>query len=823
MFSAGVRAILRLEWERFRHSLGWLGRSDRRFRAPTLEKNRRRSGLFVVLGLMFLVQSFLMTQMMIETYAERVLAHEEGVVGNLTFERVVESAPKWEGQSDEEVRKGIKSYLGFSEYERERMGLDKLEVDGVLAQFRENGIAGFRNYERLANGEITLRELEGGPRERFARLMGMIFIGLLLALLFMPMAIRQKNLAATSDHQEWLFTLPLRGGELLVGSFIASVLIRPLAYLFLWPLLTNLLIASGDGVLFSGCFALGVTLLVSVAVSGVEVFLDTWMRARAPRWILRNAQMVFSLFGLLSFYAILAACFAREGSFPWVDWLAVRVPGELGRPWGEVLISPLGVWVSAALVGAVILGFGGCFLAGKFMRSGWLSGNGLQTEERGVKEASLRGGSLLRFEALLLLRDRTLAVQVILVPLLIVGYQVLANPAMVQSVTAAGVCALAFAGGAYASLVTAPQLLRSEAKGGWMIYNLPVPVAAYFKRREGLWRMVATSLAAGVLVLMVGFSGIFQFAELWRYLAAILGVWVLGRVMSGVVMGRPKLPDAASGEAVTVSSGRMYAAMLMAGVFGAILWQGWVWPTVSALVIFWFLGEAIWQRREVSFSYLMEPVEEEPESWGVDDGLWAVMVFFVVQSLMVFFGVLGWAMSQGLVLLSFVGGGVAAWLFTRLLVRRKKIALPDFSDGVLGIAKRRVVMETALWTVLCVLVGVGWTCFLETGVFGEIGRGALEWNPLLLILLTVVAAPIFEELLFRGFMCRTMGAFWSRRGAIFGSALVFAVVHPAIAFVPVFLLGVGTAVLYLRSQSVVPGMVLHALYNLGIVGLTWYG
>ncbi len=108
-------------------------------------------------------------------------------------------------------------------------------------------------------------------------------------------------------------------------------------------------------------------------------------------------------------------------------------------------------------------------------------------------------------------------------------------------------------------------------------------------------------------------------------------------------------------------------------------------------------------------------------------------------------------------------------------------------------------------------------------MFGDAGTGVFEWSPVVLILLAVVAAPILEELLFRGFMCRTMLGFWSKRNAVLGSALIFAVVHPGPSFPPVFLLGLAAAILYLRSRSVVPGMILHALYNLGIVWFALWG
>ena len=134
-----------------------------------------------------------------------------------------------------------------------------------------------------------------------------------------------------------------------------------------------------------------------------------------------------------------------------------------------------------------------------------------------------------------------------------------------------------------------------------------------------------------------------------------------------------------------------------------------------------------------------------------------------------------------------------------------------------------MVRETVLATLLCLAAGIGWTKVLETGVFGDMEAGEFAWSPAVLILLAVVAAPILEELLFRGFLCRTMLAFWSQKKVILGSALIFAMVHPGTSFPPVFLLGLMTAVLYFRSCSVIPGMVLHALYNLGIVALSLWG
>lgn len=819
-----VKALLTLAWLGFRHALGWSGRVDHRFRKPTLSKHSKRSFLFLLMGGLFLIQGFLLTHKMIETYANRSLAIgiERIAVDEVTYQNIQEYASSWDALSDDEIADYVNESYVFRDHHRERMQLPLVEASEVIATLKEQGVDGFQSFESFSHGRLTLRDLDGEAGAGFTRLLGMVFLMLMLAMLFMPLAIRQKNLAATSDHQEWLFSLPIKESELLAGTFVSSVLIRPLAYLLLWPLMTNLLIANGVMILLAAILGLVLTFLLSLVISGVEILLDTWMRARAPAVVLKNAQMIFSVLGLLSFYAVLAASIAGDSSFPWVNWLAVRLPGDLGEPVGEVLVSSPGVIVTFALGGALVIGLGSCALAGRFMRTGWLSGNGLHSKNRG-RGKELKGGNLLKFEGLLLLRDRTLATQVILVPIMIVGYQVLINPAMVQSITAAGICAMAYACGTYASLITAPQILMSEAKGIWLIYNLPVPVGEYFSRREKLWRSVATGIAGLLIVVMATTGGAFRIDELWRYVLALWGVLVVGRVVSGVVMGKPKMPDVASGEMAKIGAGRMYGAMILAGIYGALLWQGEVWPLVSFLVIFWFLGEAIWQRRNISFNYLMEPVEEEPPSWGVDDGLWAVVVFLMVQVGVAAIGAAAGGVSSELVLGSFVAGGVVAVAFVKLRQDGKGIPFPELAVDGAKVGKLAMMKETAFATVLCLAVGIGWAKVLATGVFGEVGAGGFEWNPVVLIFLTVVAAPILEELLFRGFICRIMLAFWSKKHAIFGSALIFAIVHPGTSFPPVFLLGLMTAILYFRSRSVIPGMALHALYNLGIVGWALWG
>jgi len=93
------------------------------------------------------------------------------------------------------------------------------------------------------------------------------------------------------------------------------------------------------------------------------------------------------------------------------------------------------------------------------------------------------------------------------------------------------------------------------------------------------------------------------------------------------------------------------------------------------------------------------------------------------------------------------------------------------------------------------------------------GRDELLW----LLGLTVIAAPVFEEFIFRGLIYgglrRSLGLAWS----VIGSAAIFALVHPAASVIPVFNLGVAAALVYERTGFLFGPMVAHAAYNAAVV------
>src|SRR5205814_5601502 len=79
--------------------------------------------------------------------------------------------------------------------------------------------------------------------------------------------------------------------------------------------------------------------------------------------------------------------------------------------------------------------------------------------------------------------------------------------------------------------------------------------------------------------------------------------------------------------------------------------------------------------------------------------------------------------------------------------------------------------------------------------------------------LAVSAAPLVEELIFRGLIFRPLRR---KHGLIFSmlaSSVLFAIVHDPLSVAPVFVLGCCAAIAFERSGSIITPMLVHATYN----------
>ena len=119
-----------------------------------------------------------------------------------------------------------------------------------------------------------------------------------------------------------------------------------------------------------------------------------------------------------------------------------------------------------------------------------------------------------------------------------------------------------------------------------------------------------------------------------------------------------------------------------------------------------------------------------------------------------------------------------------------------------------IVLATAAGIVIEPLLNLMPDHYLEL-LDDMIGRGG--WA----ITTTVVAAPILEEIFFRGLLLESLARRWNARWAVVASAAVFGVMHLPILpqMVNAFAIALVMGYIYLQTRSLVPVIVIHAINN----------
>lgn len=98
--------------------------------------------------------------------------------------------------------------------------------------------------------------------------------------------------------------------------------------------------------------------------------------------------------------------------------------------------------------------------------------------------------------------------------------------------------------------------------------------------------------------------------------------------------------------------------------------------------------------------------------------------------------------------------------------------------------------------------------------------GAMLW---LLVLVLVAVQPLFEELIFRGFVQPLLVQNLGDRGGVTLTSLCFALLHGTSHFLPIFALSLLLGALKLRTQRLAACWAVHALHNGLMLAVALYG
>jgi membrane protease YdiL (CAAX protease family) len=257
----------------------------------------------------------------------------------------------------------------------------------------------------------------------------------------------------------------------------------------------------------------------------------------------------------------------------------------------------------------------------------------------------------------------------------------------------------------------------------------------------------------------------------------------------------------------------MLAGLYAYGIYTPSLWQKGTQVVLCALV-----AVAIWLKVRERLPYLLDPTQVPPPRIGASDGLIVAFAFYAVQGLL----------AMALKATPGSGGPAEQQVFACTMAG----ALVAFAAAVVFRLRHQapIPMKTVGW-LRTLLTGVAWGgaavlfAFFHTAVARTLPwlsmagtepislRASFSIETVWFAFLMVLAAPIFEEYLYRGVLLRGLLGSLSPALAVLASAAIFTLCHPPIAILTVFALGLATALSYRMTGRLAAPILTHMIYN----------
>jgi CAAX protease family protein len=151
-------------------------------------------------------------------------------------------------------------------------------------------------------------------------------------------------------------------------------------------------------------------------------------------------------------------------------------------------------------------------------------------------------------------------------------------------------------------------------------------------------------------------------------------------------------------------------------------------------------------------------------------------------------------------------------LIARGLPRRETFALyrPKSWPRTVGLVLGTLAATYLLLVLVAAAIGPGAETDQGIPVFWDGSRAA---QAALSFMVVAVAAPVVEELMFRGLGFSLLSRFGAR-AALFATAVLFGLIHGFLVALPLFVIvGLALGWLRMRTGSVYPGMLMHGVFN----------
>jgi ABC-2 type transport system permease protein len=713
-------------------------------------------------------------------------------------------------------------------------------ADALMKVFEERGAEGFKiGPPHRPTSPIPSEALWPLPSQQpdFIKASGLIMIMIALSLFLMSLGSANQDLGKMDWSMEWLFTFPVDVRGLLIAQWVEFSIVNALNWFIVFPFLFVVLWCAGKGWYAVPLGILGAAYF-GLLLGALRLLAETWLRKHIAPAGLKNLQALITLLGTLSFFALLGTI-AMETVPQVLLNAAENVPDR-------ALLNPISLPVLLlneeiprvlAMMLLFVCGIGIIAVNGAawMVRDGLLSSAGAYRGARGPALSAEGEGwfsGIIAKELRLLSRDRNFMVQTLLVPLLIMGFNIILHPdlwkATLGNFTHAST--LAFGLGAYVLMFSACQVLAAEGNALWMLYTFPRDLHGIFVRKTFLWCAFAALYTIVTLIVAVVYNPALSISAVSDASIACIGVVIYSFIAAGIgVLATDPLEQEVRRK---LRPEMMYLYLMLTAFYAYAIYADSAWTKIAQIVLSTLLAFSLWQKVRDRMPYMLDPTQEPPPSIALSDGLIAVLAFFVLQ------GLAGLAMinlhlPQGMaILVAFVVAGLlvtllSLYIFWRTKVPRLLSAVGILAQGDGQASWLKSIFVGALGGTLGVGVALGYLFILERveplrelknetlKTTMKMDAGMLSW----IAVLAVVAAPLFEEYIFRGLVYRGLRRSTGPLLATLASAAIFAVVHPPLAVVPVFVMGVIAALCFEHCRLLIAPIIVHMVYNGVMVGV----
>lgn len=654
--------------------------------------------------------------------------------------------------------------------------------------------------------------------ERMLTFAGMVF---LIGLFWIASSNLNVDFGKVEWSALWLTSLPIPPKVLFASLIVEYALINPIFWLSALPFLTLCAVAAGHG-WDSPVIALGACAPVAAALAAIRLVIETGGRMHLNHARRKNLQIACTLISMVLTLVLFVIMMAP--STPWVTSLAEAVPwADLPTAWPvRATLSPDGAalpWLAGGGAIALILAAAGTQYCAWSVRAGFMTDSGTLQGDRRKRMTGWLPLSLPAKELLLLRRDRAFLSQVLGMPIFIIALQFVLNPDLPDVIAGSfrHACTLAFVFGGYLLMSSATTVVSAEGAALWLTTSSPHSLGRLLLRKVMLWTALALFYALAAVALAVALTPWPGMSGLSDAVMVVVGVPILAIIAAG--LGAAGSDPLAVDPRQRIDQGAMASLMMIMSMYAQA-----IYTTDGHIRLLWImltgvLAYALWQRLEERLPWLLDPIDRPPRRLGLSDGALAAMAFLVIQSILGLTLSIGKWLSPSLVtLFAFSAAGILVALGSLWMLWRSGIAGILLATGLLPIEGwRRALPLNVAW---------GVAGGVAAALFGAVYLAVLRHFPLLapnsnfselplgvLLGLTVVAAPPAEEFIFRGLLFAGLRTTIPVAWAVVASAAIFALIHPTVAVIPVFVVGCITAIAYQRTGWLLAPMLVHGIYN----------